>query len=88
MKYKNRHNNAFEFSYNENGNIDWKGEFKYTRCGFDKVKGEEILLYIDPSGGPFIGVDTDMSLFGLEGTVKNFVDHGDYYEIVIDKNSL
>jgi hypothetical protein len=54
MKYKNRHNNAFEFSYNENGNIDWKGEFKYTRCGFDKVKGEEILLYIDPSGGPFI----------------------------------
>ena len=85
MEYKNRHGDTFHFSYNEDGNIDWKGEFRYTRCGFDIVGDREVLFYVDPSGGPFIGVDTDMSRFGLEGIATGVVNRGEYYEILIKK---
>jgi hypothetical protein len=85
MEYKNRHGDTYQFEYNENGNIDWRGKFKWNRFGFETVDGEDVTLYIDPSGGPFIGIDTDMSRFGLKGIVKGFVIHEDYYEIIIDK---
>ena len=85
MEYKNRYGDTYKFEYNENGNIDWRGKFKWNRFGFETVDGEDVTLYIDPSGGPFIGIDTDMSRFGLKGIVKGFVIHEDYYEIIIDK---
>jgi len=83
VEYKNRYGDTYKFEYNENGNIDWRGNFKWNRVGFDEVDGEIAIYYIDPSGGPFISVNTDMSHFGLQGTVTGFVNHEDYYEILI-----
>lgn len=85
MEHKNRYGLTYQFDQNNNGNIDWKGNFRYTRFGFDEVDNKEIINYIDPSGGPFIRVGMNMSEFGFEGTVTGFVNHEDYYEIVINK---
>ena len=83
-KYTNRYGDVFTFEKNENGNIDWKGNFKYTRYGWDD-SGKKI--FVDPSGGPFIGIGQDMSLYGLKGVVSGFVDHGDYWEILIENDA-
>lgn len=31
-EYINRYNDTFTFTYNEKGNIQWSGPFKYIRC--------------------------------------------------------
>jgi len=85
MEYKNRYGLTYHFDHNDDGNIDWKGNFRYTRFGFDEIDDKEIINFIDPSGGPFIRVGMDMSEFGFEGTVTGFVNHKDHYEIVINK---
>ena len=82
-KYTNRYGDEFTFEENENGNIDWKGDFKYTRCGWDD---DNKIMFVDPSGGPFISVGTNMLLYALEGIVSGFVDHDDYWEILIKDN--
>ena len=84
MEYTNRYGHVYTFELNSDGNIDWRGKFEWNRVGFDDVgDGKEAIYYIDPSGGPFISVNTDMSHFGLQGTVTGFVNHEDYYEIII-----
>lgn len=85
MEYKNRYGDVYTFELNPDGNIDWRGKFEWNRVGFDEVDGKEVTHYIDPSGGPFISINTDMSEFGLQGVVTGFVDHEDYYEILINK---
>ena len=81
MTYTNRYGDVFTFEKNENGNIDWKGDLKYTRYGWDD-HGKKV--FVDPSGGPYICLGIDMSLYGLDGVVTGFVDHGDYWEILIE----
>lgn len=83
MEYTNRYGDVYTFELNSDGNIDWRGKFEWNRFGFDEVDGKEVIYYIDPSGGPFISVNTDMAHFGLQGTVTGFVNHEDYYEILI-----
>jgi hypothetical protein len=82
-KYTNRYGDEFTFEKNENGNVDWKGDFKYTRFGWDN---DDNIIFVDPSGGPYIPVGTNMLLYALEGTVAGFVDHDDYWEIVLEDN--
>jgi hypothetical protein len=82
-KYTNRYGDEFTFEKNENGNIDWKGDLKYVRYGWND---DDKIIFVDPSGGPFISVGTNMSLYLLEGIVNGFVDHGDYWEILIEDN--
>jgi hypothetical protein len=82
-KYTNRYGDVFTFEENENGNIDWRGDFKYTRCGWND---DDNIIFVDPSGGPYIPVGTNMLLYALEGTVAGFVDHDDYWEIVLEDN--
>jgi hypothetical protein len=82
-KYTNRYGDEFTFEKNENGNIDWKGNFKYTRYGW---KDDDSIIFVDPSGGPYIPVGTKMSLYGLDGIASGFVEHEDYWEILIEDN--
>jgi hypothetical protein len=82
-KYTNRYGDVFTFEENENGNIEWKGDFKYTRCGWDD---DNKIMFVDPSGGPFIPVGTNMLLYGFDGIASGFVDHGAHWEILIEDN--
>ena len=83
MEYKNRYGDIFTFEYNENGNIDWKGNFQYCRFGF--LDNPTDITMIDPSGGPYIALEQDMVEFGLKGKVSGFIDHSDYFELILDK---
>jgi len=79
-EYKNRYGDIFTFEVNERGNIDWKGNFEWCRIGSDNA----VTIMIDPSGGPYIEIGTDMSLFGLEGKVAGFIPQEYGYELVIE----
>ena len=49
VEYTNRSGDVYTFTKQEDGNVLWEGPFNYTRFG-----GSDNILYIDPSGGPFI----------------------------------
>ena len=43
---------------------------------------------VDPSGGPYIDIGTDMKLFGLKGKVNGFINkpgYGTGWELVLEK---
>mgnify|MGYP000160600997 FL=1 len=82
MKYTNRYNDVFTFEYNEKGNIQWSGNFKYCRFGFNDNPND--ITMVDPSGGPYISLGMDMKLVELEGKVNGFIRNEDGYEIVIE----
>lgn len=128
--YTNRYGDTFTFEYNEKGNIQWSGNFEYSRFGVANVyddayneykkdggtlsmkefieeihhydeetfKPSEIgkvyrglvysdwdtIIMVDPSGGPYIYKDDDMSRFEMEGKVIGFTPNEDGYEIIID----
>lgn len=82
--YTNRYGDTFTFELNERGNIQWSGNFKYHRFGFND-NGDDITM-VDPSGGPYISLGMDMKLFGFDGKIVNgFISNKDGYEIVIEK---
>ena len=83
QKYTNRYGDVFTFELNERGNIDWKGNFKYVRFGF-KDNREDITM-VDPSGGPYIDIGYDMSMFGLKGKVNGFINREYGYELILEK---
>lgn len=80
MKYTNRYNDVFQFEYNERGNIQWSGDFEHCRFGYNDNIND--ITMVDPSGGPYITLGTDMKLFGLEGKVNGFIRNEYGYEIV------
>jgi hypothetical protein len=83
-KYTNRYGDEFTFELNENGNIQWSGDFKHTRFGWKE--SEDNMTFVDPSGGPFISVGLDMGLYGLDGmTVAGFANNENGYEIIVKK---
>ena len=82
-EYKNRYGDVYTFEYNERGNIQWSGNFEWCRYGFEDNPGD--ITMVDPSGGPYITLHTDMKIFGLEGKVIGFISNKDGYELVIEK---
>jgi hypothetical protein len=82
-EYTNRYGDKFTFELNERGNIDWKGDFKYVRCAFNDNPDD--ITMVDPSGGPYIDIGTDMKLFGLEGKVNGFINKDIGYELVLER---
>ena len=82
-KYTNRYGDVFTFEENENGNIDWKGDFKYTRFGWDN---DDNIIFVDPSGGPFISIDYPLEVAEIDRKVVGFRDHTTYWEILIEDN--
>lgn len=83
-KYTNRYGDEFTFELNERGNIQWAGEFRHCRMGFGGDPDD--IIMVDPSGGPYIYLDTDMKLFGFPGKkVIGFIKNDDGFEIVVRK---
>jgi len=86
MEYFNRHKEKYTFTLNRNGDILWEGDFLFSRRLFD---GETMETQaVDPSGGPFISVGTDMvhiheSFDGL--VVQGFEQINNGYKILIKK---
>ena len=62
--YKNRYGDVFTFTPDEDGNILWEGEFKRCRTGFKENPYDVIM--VDPSGGPYIDLGTDMGRFSKD----------------------
>ena len=82
-KYTNRYGDEFTFEKNENGNIDWRGDFKYTRCGWND---DDKIIFVDPSGGPFISIDYPLEVAEIDRKVVGFRDHTTHWEIVLEDN--
>ncbi len=82
-KYTNRYGDEFTFEKNENGNIDWKGNFKYTRFGWDD---DDNIIFVDPSGGPFISIGYPLEVAEIDRKVVGFIDHTTHWEILIEDN--
>ena len=61
MKYRNRYGDIFTFTLVDENTLMWEGEFKYFRRLIDN--DDDSTYAIDPSGGPFISLDTDLSWF-------------------------
>lgn len=59
------------------GNKEYKyeGESDYLRVGFNGASEEDGIQFIDPSGGPFLSVGSEV--FGIEGKITeiNKVDN-------------
>ena len=84
MNYTNRYGDTFTFELNERNNIQWSGNFEHSRFGFNDNRDD--ITMVDPSGGPYIDLGTDMKLFGFDGKIVNgFIPNKDGYEIVVEK---
>lgn len=59
VKYKNRYGNIFEFELNEKGNINWRGDFTFSRAGLNDDKS---YMFIDPSGGLYLSQEFNMGI--------------------------
>jgi len=86
MEYINRVREPHTFTLDENNDIIWEGDFFYSRRIFnsENLKTEAV----DPSGGPFISVGSDMSYIdesfnGL--VVEGFEQINNGYKILIKK---
>lgn len=51
VEYKNRYNDTFTFEELDNGNILWKGDFKYCRFGFPNNYDKAWKVFQEEYGG-------------------------------------
>lgn len=82
--YKNRYGDVFTFTPDNDGNLLWEGDFKYHRVGFEE--SENNLNMVDPSGGPYIDIGTDMGRFHKDmvgKSVTGFVPIDTGYKLTI-----
>lgn len=84
IEYINRYGEKYTFSLNEQGNVDWRGSFKYCRYAWDDDKN---IVMVDPSGGPYITIDYPLEVAGIDRKVVGFKDHTTYWEILLEPNS-
>ena len=86
MEYINRENKIHKFTLDRHGNIRWDGDFSFSRRLFN---GETMETQaVDPSGGPFISVGTDMVHIheSFDGrVVGGFEQINNGYKILIKK---
>jgi hypothetical protein len=82
--YTNRHGDEFTFTPGQDGNLLWEGNFEFHRYGFEETPDN--LSMVDPSGGPYITIGTDMGLFHSEmkgKKVTGFVPIDNGYKLTI-----
>ena len=87
ITYKNRHGDKYTFIVNERDNIQWGGDFEFSRYGFDDNPKD--ITMVDPSGGPYIPLEYNMGMFDkvFDGMiVVGFISNDDGYELVINKS--
>jgi hypothetical protein len=83
-EYINRYGDKYTFSLNEQGNVDWRGSFKYCRMGYDRDSDD--IIMVDPSGGPYITIDYPLEVAGIDRKVIGFKDHTTYWEILLENS--
>ena len=59
-KYRNRYGDVYTFTLVDENTLMWEGDFKYSRT---LINDDDSTYAVDPSGGPFISLDTDLSWF-------------------------
>lgn len=68
-EFKNRHDETIKFEQIESDKVEMTGYYvRQIRCGVNPETSE--LEMVDPEGGPFIQIGTDLSEFGSTGVVK------------------
>jgi hypothetical protein len=84
VRITNRYNDILTFNVNETEKSIILTGAKYIRSGFEtKKKGflPPIIVYnfIDPSGGPFIGIGENLGVFSkdLNGIIVKSIERGD-----------
>lgn len=83
-EYTNRYGDKFTFELNERGNIQWSGNFEYCRLGYSSEPDD--IIMVDPSGGPYVDLDTNMRLYDFPNKeVVGFIRNDDGFEIVVRK---
>lgn len=81
--FKNRNGVEFTFEVNEEGNVNWIGNFGYYRVGLKDGK----IVMIDPSGGPYIDVGSTLNeKLEINGVVSGFKEIEGGYKILIEPN--
>jgi len=73
MKYKNRYNDTFTFTKDEDGNVLWEGDFKWARTSWPNVYGDAYAAYIE-DGSPY----GFMEMEEFQNKVHEY-DHSKYF---------
>ena len=82
--YLNRYNEEFTFTPDSEGNLLWEGKFFFSRMGLNE---DGTYNFIDPSGGPFIGVGHDAGEYHsqMKGKkVLGFEKSGEGFKVLVD----
>jgi hypothetical protein len=83
-EYVNRYGDKYTFSFNDQGNVDWRGPFLNCRCMCDENKN---IVVVDPSGGPFISIYYPLEVAGIDRKAVGFKHHTTYWEILLEPAS-
>ncbi len=74
IKYKNRQGSIYSFLQIDDNTVKWEGSFMNSRLIYDNPNGEDIkerkIIALDPPGGPFISIGTDLKNYGFK---NNFI---------------
>lgn len=63
VEYSNRYRDKYEFIQEDEQTIRWEGPFKWCRYSMSEDK---VVSMIDPSGGPYISIGTEMKYIAPE----------------------
>lgn len=83
-KYYNRYGDEYVFSPQEDGTVLWEGPFDHYRCGINE--DETGLMFIDPSGGPFISVGHPFRYLNSNNRISRleWIDNGAAVKITLE----
>jgi hypothetical protein len=79
--YTNRYKDEFIFTELENGNIQWDGDFTFSRYAYVSTSADSSIDMVDPSGGPYMA--SGMKQF--DKVIKEFKRNENGYEIITEK---
>ena len=81
VEYSNRYRDKYEFTQEDEQTIRWEGPFKWCRYSISKDK---VVSMIDPSGGPYISIGTEMKYIAPEfdGMVVTALEMHDGHAII------
>ena len=83
-KYYNRYGDEYTFTKQEDGTVLWEGPFDYYRHGINEDGTG--LMFIDPSGGPFICVGHPLRYLNLDNKISRleWIDAGAAVKITLE----
>ena len=81
VEYSNRYRDKYEFIQEDEQTIRWEGPFKWCRYSMSEDK---VVSMIDPSGGPYISIGTEMKYIAPEfdGMVVTALEMHDGHAII------